>query len=220
MHNITIRLATPADLKAVGKCQIAAFPKSFSSRLGNAYTSKMLEWFLINDERFLLVAEDEQKKICGYCGGFITRSDQKMGSSSGMTQHSFNAAIKALILRPWMIFSKEVNANFKFIFKNILRKLGLAKKKKSSPNTPSEKVYYEPGAGLVIIGTHPDYRGRGIAGLMLNEFENQAIRLGYNHLYLTVLNHNSSAIKAYEKAGWTERGVEGKELRMGKILPS
>lgn len=219
MPNITIRLATFSDLKAAGQCQIAVFPKSFSSRLGNTYTSKMLEWFLVNEERFLLVAEDDQKTICGYCGGFITRPDQKMGSASGMTQYSFNTAIKSLILRPWMIFSKEVSANFKFIFKNILRKLGLAKKKKTSSSNTSEKVYYEPGAGLVIIGTHPNFRGKGIAGMMLKEFENQAVRLGYNHLYLTVLDHNDSAIKAYKKAGWTERGLEGKELRMGKILP-
>jgi GNAT superfamily N-acetyltransferase len=49
---------------------------------------------------------------------------------------------------------------------------------------------------------HPDYRGLGIAHVILEELEKWAVELGYTHLVLETLPKQISAIALYQKRGY------------------
>ena len=51
-----------------------------------------------------------------------------------------------------------------------------------------------------------DWRGRGIAGQVLESISAMALQGGYNKLYLTVNKYNHLAINAYEKYGFSRVG--------------
>ena len=49
---------------------------------------------------------------------------------------------------------------------------------------------------------HPEYRGLGIAHLILEELEKWAAELGYRYLVLETLPKQTSAIRLYQKRGY------------------
>ena len=53
-----------------------------------------------------------------------------------------------------------------------------------------------------MIGVHPQYRGKGVFEMLMQEFEKQAIEMGILKMVLSVKKENTRAIKAYNKAGW------------------
>lgn len=54
---------------------------------------------------------------------------------------------------------------------------------------------------LGFMYTVPDYRGRGINKMILDNLKEWARKQGISHFKLTVYPDNAAAIKAYEKAG-------------------
>jgi ribosomal protein S18 acetylase RimI-like enzyme len=51
-------------------------------------------------------------------------------------------------------------------------------------------------------GTHPDYRGRGLAGAVFRHAEKELKASGIRQYLLEVLQHNSTAVKLYKKLGF------------------
>ncbi len=109
--------ASHKHLLRIAQCHIHAFPASLSSLLGPRYTAKMLEWYLTSDNKFLFHIEADGR-VVGYCGGFV-RKGEPYGSSSGMTQYAFREGIRALLLRPWLVFHPKVRGNFRFLGRNL-----------------------------------------------------------------------------------------------------
>ena len=80
----------------------------------------------------------------------------------------------------------------------------------------------------IVIGIVKDYRGKKIGVQLFKELEKWALESNITRLELTVMEHNESAIKLYEKMGFKREGlkinsllVDGKyvdEYYMGKIL--
>ncbi len=54
----------------------------------------------------------------------------------------------------------------------------------------------------IFTGVVPSYRGRGIAGAMLEEVKERVRELGVRRIVLEVLQSNASARRAYERAGF------------------
>lgn len=81
----------------------------------------MLEWYLTSDNKFLFHIEMDGR-VVGYCGGFV-RKGEPYGSSSGMTQYAFREGIRALLLRPWLVFHPKVRGNFRFLGRNLWYRL-------------------------------------------------------------------------------------------------
>ena len=57
--------------------------------------------------------------------------------------------------------------------------------------------------GLIVIGLKKDEQGKGLATILLNEFEKKAKEDNdIEKIILSVKPENTSAIKAYSKNGW------------------
>lgn len=62
-------------------------------------------------------------------------------------------------------------------------------------------------AELFQIGTHPDFRGRGIAKALLERFHEKTRERGALVCFLEVRSRNAAAIELYEKAGYERVSV-------------
>lgn len=210
-----IKPSTSKDLKQIALCHRSAFPKSFSSKLGQKYCEKMFEWYLSTDKAFLFHLIENNNCI-GYCGGIINDGTLSCGSSSAMTQYSFNQAIKSLLVRPWLLFHKEMIKNYAFLLKNISVKLGIKKLKKKK--IIQEKLKKDPFVGLVVIGVNSMKHGKGYGRILLEEFEKKVILLKIRKIQLTVKTTNKKAIKSYTRNGWIEFKRTKHAINMKKIL--
>lgn len=200
-----LQKSSKQDIKQIAYCQLHCFEKSFSSRLGFAYTEKSLSWFLSGDNRFLLHVTDNGKVI-GYCGGFISKG-RGDGSTSGMMQFAMRPAAFGMMKKPWLFFSKEIIPFYPLIFKNMYQKI--FPRKTFIQKQHISKVAQEKRQGLVVIGVIPTYRGKGVFETLMNGFEEEARARKVHYLGLSVRKENRRAIQAYQKAGWQM----GKELK-------
>lgn len=203
----------PKQLYKIAACHSACFPNSLSTKLGFNYVVKSMEWFLVNPNRFLFHVQ-EGDNIIGYCGGFVPRFYGD-GSSSGMLQHAFSNAVAGIIRKPWLILNEEVRPHYRFLWLNIKRKL-------SGKSIPLDSKNSEPKipqhVGLVVIGVHPDYRGSGVAKLLMEEFENKAKSYHKQELILSVKTNNHRAINAYKKFGWNILTEQKHTYIMNKLI--
>jgi ribosomal protein S18 acetylase RimI-like enzyme len=206
-----IKAARKEDIKQIAVCHRAAFQNSLSSALGLDYVSVMLGWYLSSDNTFLFFIE-ENGKCLGYCGGMV-KTVWGVGSASSMAQYSFNTAVKAFIMRPWLIFHKEVRARYTFILKNIVNRFARKQKLNGDPT-----VVFEPYSGLVVIGVDSTFQGKGYGSLLLKEFERISKKKGLNKMVLSVRTENAQAIASYKRNGWGITQVNGKSTSMEKRL--
>lgn len=80
---------------------------------------------------------------------------------------------------------------------------GYALKKKARPYLNHEFYSY-----LGFMYTHPDYRGKGLNALIIEELKIWSKKNGLNEIRLTVYDENMPAIKAYEKIGFRKHIIE------------
>jgi ribosomal protein S18 acetylase RimI-like enzyme len=211
---VELREAKLQDLDKIAHCHRSAFPNTLSSRLGLSISYKMLQWYLVNDKRFLFwLAKDN---VClGYAGGMISDGTQIHGSTSGTIQFAFREIVVALLRKPWLWFHPELAARYPLILKNIyFRITGF----KTPVKDRKGAISAEPHTSLVVIGVHPEHQGKGYGSLLLKVFEQKTIDMGFNKMLLTVLAENAQAIKSYTKNGWTKVRQEGKSVNMQKIV--
>lgn len=213
----TIQNATIADLTKIAKCHQAAFPESLTSEIGTDFVTNMFKWYLSGSNKFLFWVEKD--KVCvGYCGGYIIDGSDAYGASSGMTQFGFNSAIKALLVRPWLIFHPEIRKRLPFIVTNLKRKLKrLFKKSQPKPIVVRQPIN-EIKSGLVVIGVHPQQHGKGLGSLLQQAFEERSKAMGAGKMELSVRKNNQKAIRSYERNGWQITGSEGPSYLMAKTI--
>ncbi len=189
----------PSDLTKISECHRNCFVNSFSTKVGNAYTKKTLEWFLIAENRFLFHIESDNH-VVGYCGGFQS-SYVGDGSTSGMLQYAMKEAMKGLMRKPYLLFHPDLLKRYPLIFRNIFRRILNSK------------------IGLVVIGVDPDYRGKGVFELLMQNFEEECKKRNVAKITLSVKVSNARAIAAYKKAGWKIASQTKKDMDMFKIMP-
>ena len=216
-----VKDATVGDLKKIAACHRSAFPESLTSKLGIDFISNMFKWYLSGSNKFLYWIEENGTCI-GYCGGYVMDGSDAYGASSGMTQFGFNSAIKALIVRPWLLFHPEVISKYKFIWTNVKRRLkklvGARPDKPVVLKAQTLNTTKELQAGLVIIGVSPNLHKKGIGSLLQVEFEKRAREKGAQLLSLSVRRLNEKAISSYKRNGWEIRDEEGPSYLMTKHL--
>jgi len=208
-----IKQSTYDDLKKIASCHRKAFPKSYSSKLGQVYCEKMLEWFISNKNNFLFHIEKEEQCI-GYLGGVTINDYKSAGPSAAMMRYSFNRAIQSLIFRPWLIFHPEIFKNFSYLKTNIFKKIGLIKVYNSKENT----IKVNPYAGLLVIGVDPKYHKKGYGSILQKEFERKANEMNFSTLELSVKAQNKGAIRSYERNGWEILRASENHIRMVKNI--
>ena len=202
------------DLINIVKCHKSAFPNALSSKMGNTFISKMMEWYIESDRGVLFHVENKNKEIIGYCGGIITKQKGLHGAVTSISQYSFNTLLISYLKKPWLIFHPENIKKIPYIRRNIFIKLGLNKPEKINKNND-----FIPFMGLVVIGLRKDNQGKGIGGIILNEFENIAKNNNeIKKISLSVKLQNINAIKAYSKNGWKIGEQTKKTIQMFKFI--
>jgi len=199
-------------LKDMASCHTICFNDSLSSKLGRGYIEKILEWFLADENRFLFHVECNNK-IIGYCGGFCSLYSGD-GSTSGMLQYAMPEAIKGVIRKPYLLFHPELIKRYPLIFKNIRRRI--LKTKKNIP--VAHHNFNESKIGLVVIGVHPEYRGKGCFELLMQQFEEECKKRNADKMILSVKAANTRAVAAYRKVGWEIASQSKKGVEMFKIV--
>ena len=203
--------ASQQNLSPIAHCHRAAFPASLSSALGHDYVEKMLGWYLSTENTFLFyVAEGD--RCVGYCGGMV-KTIWGVGSASSMAQFSFNAAVKSFLVRPWLVFHKEIRAKFPFIVKNLVNRFSRTKRSQRDA-----EIVFEPYVGLVVIGVDPAFQGKGYGSVLLQEFEKITRQRGLKRMLLSVRTDNAQAISSYTRNGWQIIQVNGSSTSMEKLL--
>lgn len=211
---MNLRQAAEGDLKAVAQCHRVVFPASLTSKMGVNYLTRIFSWYLSTNKTFLFFIENDGL-VVGYCGGMIVDGTLAHGSASSMAQYTFSDAIIALAFRPWLLFHSELLMRYRLLFKNILFKMCNWFRKSEVRSTLSN---VEPYAGLVVIGVHPNFQGKGYGATLLGEFEKQSALKKVKRLMLSVKSENIRAIRSYMRNGWTIQRSEGKSVVMQKNL--
>ena len=176
----------------------------------------MFEWYLSDANNFLFHIVDKQNEVViGFCGGMYNDLNRPFGSASGMLQHTFDQAVKSMLVRPRLFFHKEMLRKYLFVLRNIRYKIFGFGKQKSNSERPNKEV---PHLGLIVVGVLPEYHGRGIGSLLIQKFEDRATEYNVNTLRLTVKASNQQAIKAYMRNGWHKYAQQGESVAMNKTI--
>ena len=212
MKKITVYNSNLENIKDIAKCHMEAFPNSFSVKLGINYVKKMLSWYIVNKNTFLIHTSEDN--ICtGYIGAKIIIPNS-LGSTSSMIQFTFIEVFLNLFKRPHLLLDKIIRQRFSLIIKNILIKIFVNKNKLEK----KIKVNKETSLGLIIIGVNPNFRLLGIGKKLINCFEMKAKELGIKKLQLSVLTSNINAIKFYKKNNWEIIKSDSKQTNMIKKI--
>jgi ribosomal protein S18 acetylase RimI-like enzyme len=199
-----------SHIRDISICHLKCFPSSLSSRLGLLYLDKTFGWFIASENRFLFHFESG-KKVIGYCGGFRS-SFVGDGSTSGMLQYAMREALHALIKKPWLLLHPDLLKRYPLIIRNIYKKISGSQKNIATIICDNSKI------GLVVIGVHPDYRGKGVFELLMQNFEEECKKRDAAKITLSVKASNARAIAAYKKAGWQIASASEKDINMFKVL--
>ncbi len=85
----------------------------------------------------------------------------------------------------------------------------------------TDQVEGEHVAYDICTGILPAHRGRGLAGTMLDDISPRLKKAAFSVMQLEVLQNNTAAIRAYEKAGFRIiRALPGFENLAGSVNPS
>ena len=210
-----LKRSLQCDITQISKCHHVCFENSFSNKLGLPFISKTFDWFLSGENKFLYHVQYD-KDIVGYIGGFCPEYNGD-GSTSGMMMYAKQEAITGVLKRPWLLFSKELQLFYPLIFKNFYHYLF----KKNNTNKSGDKInvdLFEKRIGVVVVGVHPEYRGKGVFEMLMNQFEKEATLFGITNAILSVKKENSRAINAYKKMGWLITKEKNNAIEMHKTI--
>lgn len=212
---LNLESAMSRHLPAIASCHRAVFPTSLSSLLGQRYLERMFSWYLSTSKTYLFHIELGGRCV-GYCGAMLVDGSWPEGSTSSVLRYSFWPAIWAMAWRPPLWFHKGIWEKWPLFWKNIWFK-PTNRKQWLDKMANSESIPAAPSVGLIVIGVHPDYQGKGFGSALLKEFERIAIeKYGVHRFHLSVRADNEPAIRAYEHAGWQRGELQGTSLSMWK----
>jgi ribosomal protein S18 acetylase RimI-like enzyme len=210
-----LQKSSQSDLQGITLCHEICFPKSLTVDLGLPYIKKTMEWFLKSEHRFLYHVVAEDNSIVGYAGGLIPQFIGD-GSTSGMMKYAMKEAFQGMLRRPSLLFKREVIAFYPLVLKNLVNKFLRTKKEFESKKV--EKT--EQKLGFVVIGVHPDHRGKGVFDLLMSSLDKEANERNIKFMSLSVRTENKRAINGYKKAGWEVVSGDDIYLVMHKRIKS
>ncbi|MSQ78044.1 MAG: GNAT family N-acetyltransferase [Flavobacteriaceae bacterium] len=190
-----LRVATEADLGILAECHILSFPQTLSAKLGKAFVMQSLLPFVQDKNKFMLfILED------GKCAGYVNANirDGSLGSASSMLQSAFGVGLKSVLMKPWLLFHREMLEKAGLVLRNIKFRIAGNPKKKNVYKTPEGSLV----VGLPGMCVHPEFRGRGYATMLMLAAEGKVKELGYNRLRCTVSIANPAAWKGHRKIGF------------------
>lgn len=169
-----IRLAEKKDTKDVAKIHKEEIKESFLSSLPMAFLEKLYSAVIEND--FIIVAEDGGI-IVGFMAG---TADIKKLYSVFLKRYFFHSVV--------VLFFKIFNFS---ALKKIIENLLYPKKEQDLPK-----------AELLTVAVKKEFQGKGLAGEMLDLFQQEMQKRGTDVFKVIVGEGLKPAIKFYEKSGF------------------
>ena len=210
-----ILISTQNDLLSIAKCQAICFPDSFAVKLGLPCIVKSLQWFLVNQNRFLVHIENKGKVI-GFMGGFTPQFIGD-GSKSGMLNYALKDAFKGLFIRPRLILEPEL-WRFGLVFLKNKWKRSFKNKKINQSKISKDIQEYLNSVAITIIAVHTDFRGQGVVDCLLDYAEKIATTHQKPVLCLGVKQKNKIASSSYSRNGWFFYKKLGDSIVMKKYI--
>ncbi len=210
--------ATGEELMAVARCHCAAFPHTLASALGDRFVAVMLSWYPTTGKGFLIYMESEPGTVVAYSCGLYKDGSLRTGATSGMAQHSWGAAILAIIRRPGVVFHPELREKWGLIWQNLRLRFNLSSNV-LTPTPWNKALAASPYLALASIAVHPDYQDLGVGSQLLHAFEKKA-KTTYQttRIQLTVRAENSKAIHFYMHRGYATTKESSRSIQMEKKL--
>jgi len=173
-NEVTLRQATPADIKSLARLWVATFPDKFGPILGDQAERVICDWLRLSKRHLQTTTVAE---VNGVVTGYIildTPSAPHPDNGRWLWQalqlhNGIFGALQSFIL---------------MVLININRR-------------PDKNESY-----IEMLGVAPAWRGEGLAAQLLNHAETVARREGAVQLTLNVVNDNTVAINLYKKMGF------------------
>lgn len=176
------RAATSSDLASVALIHLDAFPGFFLTKLGYKFLHLMYRVFFSNPDGIFVVYESNASQLLGFAVGTLGSGKKDRWLSLYFIPQFIIAVIPATLREPRIVISRLVA---RFI----------------ASGTPCDLP--SDGAILRSIGVLSSARGGGAASVLLYSFEQEALRRGGNHVYLTTdQDNNERAKKFYTRMGY------------------
>lgn len=192
---VAYQKATIADLDAVARVHLQAFPGFFLSRLGYGFLREMYRGFVTHVDGVFWIALDEQSKVIGFIAG-TTAPHTFFADLRRMRMWYFLwHAIPALLRQPMLVLPKLYGALF---YKG---------------DKPKDLT---GGVLLSSIGVLPNVVGKSVGQGLLQSFENDIWSKGRQFIYLTTDALNNDKVnKFYQRNGYQ---IESQFMQSGNRL--
>jgi ribosomal protein S18 acetylase RimI-like enzyme len=152
--------------------------------LGKSFMRDVFRWFLTSEQTFVLVADQNGKFL-----GFLTVCNGPYHKL--MFLNNKKAAMKAFLLRPWILFDPKVLGRFAdALFK--------------SDSLHDGEMSGSDIAHCSILGVHPQCRTGGVASIMIGEMVKECGRRKWTKMRAAIYKTNMASRRLMLKLGWEE----------------
>lgn len=191
---MTIRQATYDDLREIANVHAQCFPRHLSTRIGSSndcyLLSRFYKEFLDDSPELFVVAADDNQKIVGFCMGYYF---DKARQQSNYIRHN-RARVYTRIA--WLLFKGDRLAWAKL-------KLKFKKPHYEVIDHSIDAIPKNEKGDLLSICTLAEYRGKGYAQQMIEEYLLRMKQHGRKVCLLSLSIHNNRALRFYERNGFT-----------------
>ncbi|HYF67669.1 MAG TPA: GNAT family N-acetyltransferase [Ohtaekwangia sp.] len=188
MNSISIRAFRKEDLPHVVEFHKAAFKDHINARLGNAYLTRFLSWFINQEKCIAFVAVDEKNQPIGYVVGAYWGYQQRLN------RFLLGRSVVAMITHPVVLFHPKI---WNALIARVKILLGLSKHVEETQKQLQGNII-----SLVGIGVDTKLHRGGVGTMLLKTFETKATEINFDTLRLSVYSSNKTARSFYEKNGW------------------
>lgn len=187
---IDIRPLTERDLPAAVDIYLAANPKSLLTAFGSKQVLHYLSWQL----KAKHMAAATAAEIGGELAGILLLV--KNNDLPNYLKQNKWFLLRGFMRNSNILFTPLFGRRAKQCIRCLVR--------------PPKSWTRQPGTVRVLcIAVHPKYQGSGIGSKLLRAAEESALSGGHERAELTVNPTNLSAIRFYERYGWTKSTVDG-----------
>lgn len=204
---VQVSLLTTADLPNSARIHRDAFRESALSRMGLEAIRRYYAWLLTGPHQCVALGAWKEGVLVGFCFGGTF-----YGALSGFVRANRVFLLRKVLWRPWLLadplFRERIRAGLR-----ILRVSLIAQKPKPEMTARAQTVALpSPGIrsfGILSIGVHPRYQGRGVGRRLMEEAERIAAASGFQQMDLSVHPANLQAVRFYENQGWEKEVWDG-----------
>jgi ribosomal protein S18 acetylase RimI-like enzyme len=203
------RLAQASDVAAIADLHRSTFPHYESSRLGAAFTRRLLGAYLDHPRATILVVGEVESAPHGYLVGCPPSTQRQINEA--LVGAAAQASIGMVLRDPrqaagrlgplWRRGHRVVTS----------RQTGTRRDRPTAPSHGDQTPTADQR--VVLIGVDHRRRGRGVADALLSGFRDWASGEGATTADLVVEGDNVGARTCYERNGWTpgrrETGTDG-----------